>query len=141
MIKNDNNSLVFKVLGISIETFSIFYGLFLILWGIIISLISNSNSFTSYIPSILGFIILIFSFLAVKFNNKKKLFMHLVVIFGIIVFLGGLDFLRTVATGNLFDNFWVDISKLMMLITGLFFNYQCIRSFIFAKKIRESNNI
>lgn len=60
----DNNiehqSKEFEVFGLKIENLSVYYGLFLILWGIVISLISGSNSFTSYIPSILGFPIFIF---------------------------------------------------------------------------------
>ena len=80
----------FKIFGMNIENLSIFYGLFLIIWGIIISLISGSNSFTSYIPSILGLPIFIFSYLSIKFVSKKKMFMHIVVLIGLIIFSSGL---------------------------------------------------
>ena len=133
----DQNSNEFKVLGLSIEKLSILYGLFLILWGIIISLISGSNSLTSYIPSFLGIPILIFSFFATRFIYKKKIFMHIVVLIGLLIFLGGLDFIRSIFNGNSFENLWADVSKLMMLITGFLFNYQCIRSFIHARKLKE----
>ena len=140
----DNNiehqSKEFEVFGLKIENLSVYYGLFLILWGIVISLISGSNSFTSYIPSILGFPIFIFSYLSIKFTSKKKMFMHIVVLFGLIIFLGGLDILRSIISGNAFDNYWADISKLMMMLTGLFFTYQCVRSFIHARKIRDLGN-
>ena len=136
----NQNTSEFKVLGFSIENFSIVYGIFLVFWGVIISLISGSNSFTSYIPSILGLPILIFAYLSIKFISKKKMFMHIVVLFGLIIFLGGLDFIRSIFTGSVFDNLWADISKLMMLLTGLFFTYQCIKSFIHARKIRELDN-
>ena len=140
----DNNiehqSKEFEVFGLKIENLSVYYGLFLILWGIVISLISGSNSFTSYIPSILGFPIFIFSYLSIKFTSKKKIFMHIVVLFGLIIFLGGLDILRSIISGNAFNNYWADISKLMMMLTGLFFTYQCVRSFIHARKIRDLNN-
>ena len=129
--------LEFKSLGMRIEIFSIFYSLFLILWGFIISILSNSDSFTSYIPSILGFPILICSYLSIKFISKKKLFMHIVVFFGLIIFIGGLDFIRTFISGNIFENYWADLSKLMMLLTGLFFNVQCIKSFIHARKVKD----
>ena len=136
----NQNTSEFKVLGFSMENFSIVYGIFLVFWGVIISLISGSNSFTSYIPSVLGLPILIFAYLSIKFISKKKMFMHIVVLFGLIIFLGGLDFIRSIFTGSAFDNVWADISKLMMLLTGLFFTYQCISSFIHARKIRELNN-
>tara|TARA_Y100001936_G_scaffold181414_1_gene178486 strand:- start:171 stop:599 length:429 start_codon:yes stop_codon:yes gene_type:complete len=138
-VQNQNTS-EFKVIGLTMEKLSIFYGLFLILWGVIVSFISGSGSITSYIPSILGIPILIFSYLAVKFVSKKKMFMHIVVLFGLIIFLGGLDFIRSLLTGNAFGNIYADLSKIMMLVTGLFFTYQCIRSFIHARKMRELGN-
>ena len=136
----DQNNTEFKTLGMTMENLSVVYGLFLVIWGIIISFLSGSNSFTSYIPSIIGLPVLVFGFLAIKFPSKKKLYMHIVVIFGLLIFLGGLDFLRSLLTGSAFENSWADISKLMMLLTGLFFTYQCVRSFIHARKMRELNN-
>ena len=138
-VENQNNS-EFKVAGLTMEKLSIYYGIFLILWGVIVSFVSGSGSMTSYIPSILGVPILIFSYLSIKFVSKKKMFMHIVVLFGLIIFLGGLDFIRSLVTGNAFGNFYADLSKIMMLITGLFFTYQCIRSFIHARKMRELGN-
>ena len=138
-VKNQINT-EFKVAGLTMEKLSIYYGFFLILWGVIVSLISGSSSMTSYIPSILGVPILIFSYLSIKFISKKKMFMHIVVLFGLIIFLGGLDFIRSLVTGNAFENFYADLSKMMMLITGLFFTYQCIKSFIHARKLRETDS-
>ena len=131
-------NLEFKVFGLNIETFSVFYGSFLIFWGLLVSFISGSNSLTSFIPSFIGLPILIFSNLSIKFTTKKKFFMHIVVLFGLIAFLGGLDFFRSILNGTVFQNIWADISKLILLTTGGYFVYQCIRSFIFARK---SNNL
>ena len=127
-------NLEFKVFGLNIETFSVFYGSFLIFWGLFVSFISGSNSLTSFIPSFIGLPILIFSNLSIKFTSKKKIFMHIVVLFGLIAFLGGLDFFRSIISETVFQNIWADISKLTLLITGGYFVYQCIRSFIFARK-------
>ena len=136
-MENQNiNIKEFTFLGRNIESVSIIYGIFLIIWGIAVSLISSSNSLTSFIPSIFGLPILSFSILSVKFQNRKKLFMHIVVTFGLIVFIGGLDFSRGLIKGTSFTNMWADTSKLMMLITGLIFTSLCIKSFIFARKNR-----
>ena len=124
----------FTFLGKSMENVSIIYGIFLIIWGVGVSFISGSNSLTSYIPSMFGLPILFFAFLAIKFPNRKKLFMHMVVTFGLIVFIGGLDFSRGIIKGTSFNNIWADTSKLMMLITGLVFTFLCVKSFIFARK-------
>ena len=127
----------FTFLGKSMESVSIIYGIFLIIWGVAVSFISGSNSLTSFIPSIFGLPILLFSFLTVKFPSKKKLFMHIVVTFGLIVFIGGLDFSRGLLKGTSFNNMWADTSKLMMLITGLIFTFLCVKSFIFARKNKQ----
>ena len=137
-MENQNTNIKeFTFLGRNMESVSIIYGIFLIIWGVAVSLISSSNSLTSFIPSIFGLPILLFSILSVKFQNRKKLFMHIVVTFGLIVFIGGLDFSRGLIKGTSFTNMWADISKLMMLITGLIFTYLCIKSFIFARKNRQ----
>ncbi len=130
----------FKTFGLSVEIFSVLYGLFLIFWGVIVSFISGSDSMTSFIPSIIGLPILIFSKLSLKFEKKKKLFMHIVVFFGLVTMLGGLDLIRLLVNGSIFLNFWADLSKLMMLVTGTFFVTQCIKSFIHARKLKRINN-
>ena len=136
-MENENLDKEFKVFNLTIEKFSLLYGVFLIVWGIVISFVSGSSSLTSYIPSFLGLPLVIFSYLAMKFVSKKKLYMHIVVIFGLIIFLGGLDVIRTLVGGYAFDNFWADVSKTMMLFTGFYFSLQCVKSFIFARKMRD----
>ena len=126
----------FKYFGVSIERLSLSYAIFLIAWGLMISAISDSDSFTSYIPSFLGLILLLFSTLAILIPSKKKLFMHIVVLFGFIIFLGGLDVFRSF--DNLFDNLWADVSKFMLLITGLWFTVVNINSFKFIRKNRNN---
>jgi len=126
----------YKFMGMNMERVSLVYGSFLFLWGLIVSSLSGSASFTSYIPSILGVFIIVFALLAIIISSKKKLFMHIVVTFGLMTFIGGLDLIRNYS--DLFDNFWADLSKLMMMITGLFFTYLCVKSFIHARKNKTS---
>lgn len=122
----------FKFLGNNMEKISSYYGAFLIIWGFAVSSLSNSESLTSLIPTFLGILILVFALFALFIPSKKKLFMHIVVMFGLITFIGGLDLFRNY--NSLFNNFWGDLSKLIMLTTGLFFTYLCIKSFIHARK-------
>ena len=129
MIKKEYN-----FIGLNMESVSTLYGIFLILWGILVNFVTTSSSLTSLIPSILGIPILFFSILAVMFSNKKKLMMHIVVFFGLLVALGGLDVFRSIFSGNFLNLFWADLSKLMMLITGIFFTFLCIQSFRFARR-------
>ena len=122
----------FKFLGNNMEKISSYYGIFLIIWGFAVSYVSNSESLTSLIPTFLGILILVFALFALFIPSKKKLFMHIVVIFGLVTFIGGLDLIRNY--NSLFNNFWGDLSKFMMMLTGLFFTYLCVKSFIHARK-------
>ena len=122
----------FQFLGLTVEKISIFYGIFLIIFGIFISFVSNSNSLTSYIPTFFGIPIFAFGYLTMRYPEKKKLFMHIIVLIGLIIFLGGLDFFRSYP--NFFENLWADISKLSLQISGIIFTYINIQSFIFIRK-------
>ncbi len=124
----------YKFLGLNMESISIVYGIFLILWGFTINFVTSSSSFTSLIPSFFGFFILLFSILALIFSSKKKLLMHIVVLLGLLIALGGLDIFRSLISGSFLNMFWADLSKLMMLLSGFFFTFLCIQSFRFARK-------
>ena len=136
----DNLNSEFKAFGKNIESISIYYGLFLILWGVIVSFMAKSSSFTSYIPSYIGLIIFLFSILSIKFPSKKKIFMHIVALIGLVAFLGGLDVIRLIMSDILFNNFWADISKIMMLFTGFYFMVLCFKSFRYARRISSEKN-
>ncbi len=124
----------FTFLGNSMENITIIYGIFLVVWGVVVTIFSYSQSITSLIPTIFGLTIIILSFLAKKIPNRKKLFMHIVVLVGFIIFLGGLDLIRGLIQGNIFVNLWASSSKFMMMISGLSFIILCINSFIFNRK-------
>ena len=124
----------FTFLGNTMENIAMIYGIFLIVWGIGVTILSDSQSITSLIPAIFGLPIIISSFFAKTFPNKKKLLMHIVVLIGLIIFLGGLDLIRGLMQGSIFTNIWASSSKFMMMISGLVFTILCIKSFIFNRK-------
>ena len=87
-----------------------------------------------------GLPLLLSGFAAILFNNKKSLFMHIAVIFGLITFLAGLDIFRSMtADGLLTQSFWADLSKLMLLVSGGLHTYICVQSFRFIRKQRTAN--
>ena len=128
---SDKNEFTF--LNYNIVDLCIFYSIFLVLWGVAVSFLSGSNSITSFIPSILAVPVLLFSFTSKMFPSKQKLFMHIVVIFILIIFLGGLDFLRNLFVHDGMGSIWASSSKFMMLLSGGFFLYLCVMSFRYAR--------
>ena len=127
----------FKVLGQTMQRVTIYFGLFLSTWAISMTLAVDSGSITSMIPAMLGIPIAVLGFMATRFPSKLKLIMHIVVLLGLIVLLGGLDFLRGIGSeGGPFSNPLAGASKLMMLITGVGFTVLCIKSFLFAREQR-----
>ena len=126
-------------MGMTIEVVSILYGIILISWGLVITSLSGSQSSTSLVPTFLGLPILIMAAGAIVIPKLKKVLMHLIVLIGFLIFLGGLDLLRNLFGDNgLFGNNWASLSKLMMLTTGLIFSILCVRSFMFIRKNREN---
>ena len=127
----DNNiTSEFKVLGVSIPFFTVFYGVFLVIWGVLISYLSESNSITSFFPSMLGVPILLSGLLAIKFPNKKKVWMHIAVTFGLLCALGGTRFFMKMNDGLNYAT----ISMLMLFLSGFIYTIICVKSFIYARK-------
>ena len=129
----------FRIFNKSIEIVSVGYGIFLIIWGITVSFLSQSTSFTSFIPSIFGFLLILFAILAIRVPTKKMLFMHIVVVIGVLIWLGGFDFFRSLVIGSdPFTNIWAGSSKLMMFVTATIFIFMCIKSFRFARRLKNT---
>jgi hypothetical protein len=109
------------------------YGLFLVIWGIVISFLSDSNSLTSYFPSLLGAPLAVSGFLAKSNPEKRKLWMHIAVSFGLLCAIGGTRFFMVMGDG--LD--YASGSMLMLLLTGSAYTGLCVRSFIEARKASE----
>ena len=130
----------YQIAGLNPEKISVLYGTVLIVFAVLVSFISESKSITSYIPAILGAPILIFGLLSLWVPAKQKLFMHLSVMIGLFIFLGGLSVLVSLFSGTLLaKSFWADFSRLFMSISGAVYLTICIKSFIFIRKQKESN--
>ena len=129
MSENAHNTQDFRVFSLSIEFLTTLYGLFMVIWGISISLISGSSSITSMIPAFIGVPLAFIGFISMIKPIFRKALMHIAVVIGIIAFLGGLDFFR-----GMFTNYYAGLSKLMLMITGFIYIYFCVQSFIFVRR-------
>ena len=132
MSENTHNIQDFRVFSLSIEFLTTLYGLFMVIWGISISLISGSSSITSMIPAFIGVPLAFIGFISMVKPTFRKALMHIAVVIGIIAFLGGLDFFR-----DMFNNYYAGLSKLMLLITGFVYVYFCVQSFIFVRRQKK----
>ena len=132
MSENTQNIQDFRVFSLSIEFLTTLYGLFMVIWGISISLISGSSSMTSMIPAFIGVPLAFIGFISMIKPTFRKALMHIAVVIGIIAFLGGLDFFR-----GMFNNYYAGLSKLMLLITGFVYVYFCVQSFIFVRRQKK----
>ena len=132
MSENTHNTQDFRVFSLSIEFLTTLYGLFMVIWGISISLISESSSITSMIPAFIGIPLAFIGFMSMIKPTFRKALMHIAVVIGIFAFLGGLDFFR-----GMFTNYYAGLSKLMLLITGFVYVYFCVQSFIFVRRQKK----
>jgi len=123
----------FQVAGITMPMLTIFYGAFLILWGAGFSI--GSESMTSWIPSFMGIPILISGFLAKQMPAKRKLWMHVAVVFGLLCCIGGTRFFSGFGKeAGPFANPKAASSQLMLFITGGLYTIACVKSLIWARK-------
>ena len=132
MSENTHNTQDFRVFSLSIEFLTTLYGLFMVIWGISISLISGSSSITSMIPAFIGVPLAFIGFVSMIKPTFRKALMHIAVVIGIIAFLGGLDFFR-----GMFTNYYAGLSKLMLMVTGFVYVYFCVQSFIFVRRQKK----
>ena len=110
------------------------YGVFLIAWGFVISIVSQAESFTSYIPSMLGAPLAVSGFMVMRKPENRKLWMHVAATFGLLCALFGTGFFMVMGDGITYASG----SQLMLLITGTAYTVLCVRSFIAARKAREA---
>ncbi len=123
----------FRFLGLNMVKLTIGYGLLLIVWAALFSI--GSKSFTSWIPSFIGLPILLAGVLTHQLPAKRKLFMHVAVVFGLLAFLGGFRFFSGLSSdAGLFAKPKAASSQLMLLVTGGVYTVACVRSFIWARK-------
>ncbi|MGB0463428.1 MAG: hypothetical protein ACPGIG_01125 [Candidatus Poseidoniaceae archaeon] len=120
----------YTVAGQSMPRLTTGFGIFLIVWGIIVSVASESNSITSFFPSLLGLPLLISGVMATRVPEKRKLWMHIAVVFGLLCALGGTRFFMVMSDGLSYASG----SMLMLFVTGSLYTFFCVQSFKHARK-------
>ncbi len=109
----------FTFCGIEMDRFTVAYGCFLIIWALVVSILTDSNSFTSWIPAFIGAPIALMGILTILYPSRRKIWMHVAILLGVLAFLGGLDFFRGISDPDgPFKVLAAGVSKLMLFLTG-----------------------
>ena len=64
----------FTFVGQKVEKITLVFGLAMTIWGAVVTIISESQSLTSLIPSAIGLPMLIVGYLAIRYEHKKSFF-------------------------------------------------------------------
>ena len=119
----------YQPLGLTMANLTIGYGAMLIIWGIAVSLLAESDSFTSYIPSIFGVGILIPGIMTNARPEQKIVDAHSCCCRTCLC-LGGTRVFMVIGDG--LD--YASASMLMLFVTGSIYTYLCVQSFRHARK-------
>ena len=126
----------YTVAGRNMPEISIAVGLMFTAWGIGAYGISDMASFTAMIPMFVGGPIGLLGLMSVKRPEKRKMFMHISAMFGLICTLGGLRLVQILMDGD-GSNLLIGSHAILLVLGGLY-TYFCVQSFRWARKQREA---
>ena len=121
----------YKFLGMEMPLISILVGGILSAWGVAAYVISGNASVTALIPTIMGTPIAVMGSAADRFPSRRKLFMHIAVVFGLLCALGGLRLPMVLLDAD--SSGILIISHALLLILGGVYTYACVQSFRWAR--------
>ena len=126
----------FQCCNMSVPKISKIAGGILIAWGIAAYFLQSSEhtSLTAMIPAVMGAPILLMGFLAEKNPEKRKLFMHISVTFGLLAALGGLRILAMLS--GPYDLAFAS-HAVLLLVCGVY-TFICVKSFIWIRKQQDA---
>ncbi|MED5486754.1 MAG: hypothetical protein VYB40_03510 [Candidatus Thermoplasmatota archaeon] len=126
----------YRVAGRNMPEISIAVGSIFAAWGIGAYVISDMASITAMIPLFVGGPIGLLGLMSTKMPDKRKMFMHISAMFGLICALGGLRLFQILMDGD-GSNLLIG-SHTILLILGGIYTYFCVQSFRWARKQREA---
>ncbi|MCH2638021.1 MAG: hypothetical protein MKZ56_06645 [Candidatus Thalassarchaeum sp.] len=126
----------YTVAGRNMPDISIAVGLIFTIWGIGAYIISDMASITAMIPMFVGGPIFTMGLLSKARPDKRKTFMHISAMFGLLCALGGLR-LPMILMADDSSNLLIGSHAILLILGGLY-TYFCVQSFIWARKQREA---
>ena len=126
----------YTVAGRNMPEISMAVGLIFIIWGIAAYVISDMASWTAMIPGIMAAPIFVMGLLSTMKPEKRKTFMHISAMFGVICALSGLRLIQVMMDEDR-TNLLI-ASHVLLLVLGGLYTYFCVQSFRWARKQREA---
>lgn len=108
----------------------------LIALGVVVSIMSESGSVTSYIPSFIGLVFLILGVIAAVREDLRKHIMHAAAVVALIAILGSVGSMISRWDGD--DGYWAEASQIITVVLCGGFLIAAIGSFKAARVARES---
>lgn len=127
----------YKMFGIEMPLMSIIVGGILSAWGVAAYVISDMASATALIPTFMGTPIAVMGSAAAQMPSRRKLFMHIAVVFGLLCALGGLRLPMILMDGD--SSGILIISHALLLVLGGIYTFACVQSFRWARQNAETN--
>lgn len=121
---------------------TIFFGIALIIVGVVGYAVGNFAHITALIPAFIGIIIALMGFIAHAKENLRKHVMHVAVLVGLLGLIGTsvrwIPALIIFLSGGEVKNSAAFISQTITAVLCLAFVILCVKSFVDARRTRES---
>ena len=125
----------YTFLGFEIPRLTQIVGGALVLEGLGFYIGTGMEHTTSLIPSFVGLPLVLLGIMAGRMPERRKLLMHIAVLFGLICALGGLMGISSLIQGDMGGSTY---AQLIMLVIGSVYTFACVQSFIHARKARDA---
>ena len=125
----------YTFLGFEIPRLTQIVGGALVLEGLGFYVGTGMEHTTSLIPSFVGLPLVLLGIMAGRMPERRKLLMHIAVLFGLICALGGLMGISSLVQGDMGGSTY---AQLIMLVVGSVYIFACVQSFIHSRKARDA---
>ena len=127
----------FKSFGMDMARFTMATALALVGLGVLFYVLTGMEQKTALIPSGVGGLLFLMGFLTMKMPEKRKIFMHIAVLLGLVCATAVLRDVPDIMESGFSPDGELSLAlveKMIMMVIGVVYTVQCVRSFIAARR-------
>ena len=127
----------FKSFGMDMARFTMATAMSLVGLGVLFFVLTGMEQKTALIPSAVGALLFLMGFLTMKMPSKRKIFMHIAVLLGLVCATAVLRDVPDILESGFSPDGELSLAlveKVIMMLIGVVYTVQCIRSFIAARR-------